>query len=682
MLEKKIVIMNDKINKKRTCFPIETLEEGLNQCWENGTPSCVSHDYQKPFAWVLGDGLLFEPKYTTLIGTLLIPENERDQVRIYEGTENYIQDKHFSLDEQTKNRLREETKNLITDNAIFCNFGFDGVIDENIVPRLFPYLFTDIDKKKLIKYDQLKMIFPGVFEIGNIIIFAHQYFRRNYSRLNNLNSEFLDLFDNVSKTNNSLKIAIDLDMIGLKDSFLAPMEFEFWWGPKFNDSINDIPKGVTRYHADEKLRFFHQVVETDFFWYEQDNHCILECEEVVDFELKDQPFKYGCRYIHSMVDKNNNDILHLDGAIRGYSDNQMIDRLDIDISKQDRSLGYLKLWRIDGSIPLSTWKELICHFYRDNYLVGEYLSPQLDDNTVEYLENAKQIQKNIIDEDFFDKPKKSGYHAYIAYEKKDMYKQYKDEICILPNVLNLRNKKLYFTESILVEFRKLCGQNSIKLSTPIDHENIAFEDLISNLPQLYFSGKNASMNANKILNIIEKLIIILASNSEERIFSFSLSVEYESKIVIYSFLGNIIDLKNLMPKLRDKIPTTEKELPNFISLIRDNNADYVSCLPLNCIGSNKAIFFNRKLIDNSTYQLKIEDKLVIAQTTHKEIIDYMQKFKLELTPANLIIKSTCSKCKESYKYCKCIKYQGDSIEIINKFEQIGAVLTRHKANNV
>ena len=102
---------------------------------------------KKPFAWVLGDGLLFEPKHTTLIGTLLIPESERDQVRIYEGTENYIQDKHFSLDEQTKNRLREETNNLITDNAIFCNFGFDGVIDENIVPRLFPYLFTDIDKK-------------------------------------------------------------------------------------------------------------------------------------------------------------------------------------------------------------------------------------------------------------------------------------------------------------------------------------------------------------------------------------------------------------------------------------------------------------------------------------------------------------------------------------------------------
>ena len=680
LIHKKIALMNDQVNSKGIRFPIEALEEGLNQCRENGTPSCISHDYLKPFAWVEVDGILIDPKYSTLIGTLSIPENDNDKEYIMKNTSCYIQEKHFSIDEEIKKRLRDETKGLISDEAMFCNFGFDGVIDKNIVPKLFPYLFAETDKKNLIKYDKLKMLFPGVYEIGNIIIFAHQYFRRNYSRLNNLNIEFLDLFDKVSKKNSSLKIAIDLDMIGLKDSFKVPMEFEFWWGPKFNNSIKDIPKGVTQHGADDRLRFFHRIVKNEFFWYEQDDHYVLECEEIVDFELSNEPFKYGCRYIHSMVDKKNDNIIHLDGAVRGYSDEQMVNRLDIDISKQDRSLDYLKLWRIDGVIELSVWKELICHFYRDNYLTGEYLSPELDDNTIKYLDNTKRIEKDIIEDIFFDMPSKSGYHAYVAYENKEKYANYKDEINILPDIIYFNDEKSYIaTESILVEFKKLCRQKSIKLCTPEYLETVAFEDLISNLPQLYFSGKNATTNANNVLIIIEELIQILVANSNERIFSFSLSVEYETKVIIFSFLGNVVDLSNLLPKIKNKIPSVESDISNFIVLIQENNSDTINFLPLNFITQRKSIFFNRKIITKDHYDLEIQNKCIIAKIDNKDIINYMGKFKLGLAAINLIIKSTCSRCKNVYNYCNCIKYKGETVEIINDMINIGCILTRHKA---
>jgi len=679
MIYKKIVLMNDQTNSKGVRFPVEALEDSLNQCWENGTPSCISHDYLNPFGWVEVEGILIDPKYSSLIGTLSIPENDADKEYITKNTSCYIQKNHFSIDEEIKDRLKNETKGLISDEAIFCDFGFYGVIDKNIVPKLFPYLFTETDKNDLIKYDQLKMIFPGVYEIGKMIIFAHQYFRRNYSRLNNLNVEFLDLFDKVSKKNNSLKIAIDLDMIGLKDSFKAPMEFEFWWGPKFNNSIKDIPKGVTQHVADDRLRFFHQVVKNEFFWYDQDNHHVLECEEIVDFEVSGQPFKYGCRYIHSMVDKETDNIIHLDGAIRGYSDEQMISRLDIDISKQDKSLNYLKLWRIDGSIELSVWKELICHFYRDNYLAGEYLSPELDDNTIEYLDNTKRIEKDIIGDMFFDKSPKSGYHAYVAYEDKEKYTNYKDEINILPDFIYFQNGILCITESILVEFKKLCRQKYIKLSTPIRHENIAFEDFVSNLPQLYFSGKNAIANANNILTVIEELIQILASDNEKRIFSFSLSIEYETKVIIFSFLGNVVDLSNLLPMIRNKIPSSETEVGSFIKLIQKSNSSIINFLPLNFINQKKSIFFNRKIISKDNYELKIDNKEIVAKIEDENIINYMKKFELDLTPVNLIIKSTCSRCGNIYNCCNCIKYKHGTAEEVNNMIHLGAVLTRHKA---
>ena len=47
----------------------------------------------------------------------------------------------------------------------------------------------------------------------------------------------------------------------------------------------------------------------------------------------------------------------------------MIERLETDISKSGKKSNYQKLWRIDGEIEISVWKELLNDYFRDNRLV-------------------------------------------------------------------------------------------------------------------------------------------------------------------------------------------------------------------------------------------------------------------------------------------------------------------------
>lgn len=74
-----IKLIDDEINKKGVVFSIETLEEMLNQTYKSGTPSCISHDYLRPFAWVNPKGLLLDPSSCSVIGRLMIPSDEEDK---------------------------------------------------------------------------------------------------------------------------------------------------------------------------------------------------------------------------------------------------------------------------------------------------------------------------------------------------------------------------------------------------------------------------------------------------------------------------------------------------------------------------------------------------------------------------------------------------------------------------
>jgi hypothetical protein len=124
-----------------------------------------------------------------------------------------------------------------------------------------------------------------------------------------------------------LRIAIDKNLIGLSETYRGVLEFDYWWGPKFNNDISSIPNEVTRYESNEEQKFFSSVLGTEFWWKTDENEKTLEIEEI-----REQPSlgidkdSYGCRYIHSIYDNDKSEFIHFDSAIRLYSDEQILQR--------------------------------------------------------------------------------------------------------------------------------------------------------------------------------------------------------------------------------------------------------------------------------------------------------------------------------------------------------------------
>ena len=146
------------------------------------------------------------------------------------------------------------------------------------------------------------------------------------------------------------------------------MEYQYIRGPIFNEDLKSIPEGVT---CNKNIPYDHysNIVETQFYWHEQDERRTFECEELCDRESitfdNGKNMIWGCRYVHSMLNPDSGLPNHLDGAVRLYDETQILDRLDntTDISKCGKNSNYVKLWRIDNDFSILLWKELISNFY-------------------------------------------------------------------------------------------------------------------------------------------------------------------------------------------------------------------------------------------------------------------------------------------------------------------------------
>lgn len=251
------------------------------------------------------------------------------------------------------------------------------LVAPGLAQRAASDVFDAVDKDGLVPLGMLDPIAPGVFRLGDVVLFAHPGFRSSLSRWNSLNAYLFDELQRLAgEATTTVKVRLDPDMVGLRTTIIEPMEWAYWYGPHFADTLETIPPGLTVHVADESLKFYHSISRTEFWWQSRDGQHIFEAEE-----LRDQPTfseagdRYGCRYIHSIVDETTKQIIHLDGAVREYSEEGLVERLDKKLADAGRQTDYTKLWRVDGAAPLTSWKMLVHHHFRDNDLVAEYLEP-------------------------------------------------------------------------------------------------------------------------------------------------------------------------------------------------------------------------------------------------------------------------------------------------------------------
>lgn len=148
-----------------------------------------------------------------------------------------------------------------------------------------------------------------------------------------------------------LQLAFDMDMIGLLGTEHLELEYQYIRGPHFNDDLTCIPEGVTCQENEHYDNVFSNLLSTQFYWHIQDGKRTFECEELCDRENVSfddgQTMVWGCRYVHSMINPSTGLPTHLDGAIRIYNEEQILDRIDAktDISKYGKNLSALFIGR-------------------------------------------------------------------------------------------------------------------------------------------------------------------------------------------------------------------------------------------------------------------------------------------------------------------------------------------------
>ena len=370
------ITASDGLNRKRHYFSFSVLETMYHENWSNIFPVGLNHDRTKTIGAGRLDGIYFEPGKAYVTNRTYIAENITDRQKFKSEFDLWVYRQYIEPRKEELKELEGMLEGLLSTEKTVAPIAAVAFKDKGIVLRVFPKLKDLIDDDGLINLSNLAPILPGVYKKDGFLLFASSYLRRNCYIGNSLNSEFLNCLQALRNENDSLsvKIRLDFDLIGLYGTQQQELEYSYWWGPKFTEDIEDIDLGVTRHSNDNYDNFFSNLVFTEFGWYYQDGNKTLEIEEVIDSIniISEEQELIGCRYIHSYINPETSQPKHLDGAIRAYTEDKILMRMDTSLDKTERDTVYTKLWRIDGDIPVARWKEIITHYYRDNILIGEY----------------------------------------------------------------------------------------------------------------------------------------------------------------------------------------------------------------------------------------------------------------------------------------------------------------------
>lgn len=681
------VFNSDKINKYGYKFDLEALESILSQTWEIGSPSFLSHDCHRIAAWNKSLSLYIEPGLAFLTGITFIPENEKDWESIVDQVQHYLSKYIDKVIRPKRSEFRKRLSPYYSSSIEECMPDCAAVKDTNLAINIFPDIFYERDKDGLVPLASLETLVPGVYQRDGLLFFAHKYFRRSFSVLNSLNHEFLKLLQQINTENPDLeiRIALDTDMVGLADTFRSKIELEYWWGPKFNDNLNEIPLGITRHNSDEKNNLFHGISQTEFWWHSQNGIKTLEIEELRDIPSYGVGSDYfGCRYIHSMLRKPG----HLDGAIRMYDLESMIERIDGNIQSFGRHSSYTKLWRIDGDLDVSTWKELITHYYRDNYLVGEYLGGE---------DKSEHIRPHIVDLGACNKPISeyvpcnigSGEGIRVSISYHDKIEVCYDHPSIRPlDYLSLDSLELNYAEYQTIEIIKIIRTMGQQIDYPDNLCFISFDDLVVNFPLICHTGLNSVLLAEKTLSIIRRICESWNSLKDDRIVTYSIGVQYPEANVYFSVAGHVNDLciwhkrhQIGFPKHYSMLADFCQNIYRFISNEFPKQYDFP---PLKDIHQNTGLLkFERRFLGPNEYDIRYDEEqgsVICDISFPKEQKQLLESGDLQVACAYQIQNSECSICKKSYFSCLCSKISNPKlIETITDASIIGAFWTDRKA---
>ena len=676
------IAMTDGLNRKNHYFPLSTILNSYKQVWQCGTPSTLNHDSTKFAGWNYLSGIYMEPGKAYVTNRMYIAENLHEYDQLQKRNHDYLYS-HYYLDRKDLfDKLKSNLSDKLSEHYCPALFSSVAYYDKGIVLRVFPKL-QDYFNDGLIDINLLTPVLPGVYKLDCYLLFAHHFFRRNCSRLNSLNCEFLERLQNLRGTELKVQIALDLDLIGLAGTESAEQEYQYWWGPKFSDDLTNIPLGVTRHKNEHYDNVFSNLCFTEFGWYVQDNKQTFECEEVIDrsnIATEGTSF-YGCRFVHSMVNPDTNFPNHLDGAIRAYTEEQIIDRLDVTLNKTGRNTWYTKLWRIDNDISVSLWKELITHYYRDNRLIGEYFSGKDDVLTTILLES--QDEPSVVPINKYipvDMSTGDGIRLFFKYmPPRDISSGFDVEIKADSYIVH-DGRKMRAMEVETITVAKLLLRNKLNVKIP-NTPKIAHEDLIFNFPNFICRDPATASTVQKTLY---ELCTAWVNAGYDRLISYSIIVNMGNIATKLCFAGHVVDILKMFSIVGTSVPQKDdlhKWLLEIYSRCCPEDQQSRKQKPFDLITNSDSLEFKRQYAPpRYLSDLRISGQNVVAHFTEKaEIIQEMTELGVSIAPVFLVNEMRCQKCGQSYTSCKCVKFVDDCSTDMIDCKLIGAAWTNRHA---
>lgn len=676
------IAMTDGVNLKNRFFSLSTILNSYEQIWKIGTPSTLNHDSTRFAGWNFLSGIYMEPGKAYVTNRIYIAENQHEYDQLQKRNHDYLY-KHYYLDRKNLfDTLKSNLGEKLSDHHCPALFSSVAYYDKGIVLRVFPKLQKYINDG-LIDINLLTPVLPGIYQLDGYLLFAHSFLRRNCSRLNSLNSEFLERLHNLRETELRVQIALDLDLIGLAGSESEEQEYQYWWGPKFNDDLSSIPLGVTRHSNDHYDNVFSNLCFTEFGWYLQDDKHTFECEEVTDRPniIDNKIIFCGCRFVHSMVNPETNLPNHLDGAIRAYTEEQIIDRLDIALNKTGRNTWYTKLWRIDNDIPVSLWKELITHYYRDNRLIGEYFSGEDDVLTKMLL--SKQDDPFVVPINKYipvNMNAGDGIRLFFKFMPPCDISPETDVEIKADSYIVHDGQKMRAMEAETITVAKLLLRNQLNVKTP-NTPKIAHEDLIFNFPN--FMCKDSSI-ASIVQKTICELCAVWVDAGCDRLISYSIIVNMGKAAAKVCFAGHVVDMLNMFSIVGTDVPQKDalhKWLIEIYSRCNPENQQPCNQKPFDLITNSDSLEFKRQYVPpRYLSDLRMNGNNVVVQFTEKtEIFQEIIEAGVSIAPVFLVKEMRCTKCGRSYSSCKCVKFIDDCFTEMIDGKLIGAAWTNRHA---
>lgn len=654
----------------RTLIPASAIFDAYRRSWRDGWPLLMSHDVHRPVGWTRLIGVHIAPDAARLLGLMLLPDTREETELIQAAHRRYVQHVVSNETAQSIEDLRAKLAPYLTGDEKHHYQNSPVLISKDLARRAASEVFSLADKDGLVPLKALQSIRPGIYQIKDgLVLFAHPSFRRALSRLNRLNVEFLQTLESIAQfPETRVLVKLDPDAVGLAD-VREHFEYEYWWGPKFDDDLTSIPPGVTRHESDERQRTFSGVSRTEFWWQSRandrgTNEHILEIEE-----LRDRPtfasseISFGCRYVHSIVNDASRVIEHLDGSIRQYTEEQILRRLDQKLSEAGRHTEYSKLWRVDGRIPLPLWKNLIHHYFRDNPLVGEYLGADRakDLASRKRKATAPDLLKQLVP---YSMQERDGIRFLISVS--DTPTPYPNDLFVVPN-WTVGPMGVPCLPDEIIDIQKLLLRQGVRLSLPINARFLACADGYHEFP-LVVSRDARTLSAT--LDAFRRLLRAWAENRYDAVVALNIGRVDSEGVLRLGIVGCVSHVAAWLNNQAPFPPTDENEFSRWVddarNFLRSFQAESESERLFATVTEAGVVAFERTRLRSDQLEFERRDDGVIIRLSDRspELSAILDDRRATIQAAWFVRAWRCGKCSTDYRSCPCVAFVDNGVERI------------------